>query len=255
MNIKQILTTAWSFTKRHSTKMLSGLALIGLGTSVATAIQDTPKAQLAVDRMRDELPEGQQPTKKDILKAALPAYGRTIASTALTAGCIVGAEYINDKQKALLGAAYAASEVALNKWKAKTKEVLGEERTHDIYEAQAKEEVAENPVTKANVINTGLGDSLIRDSWSGRYFTSDIEKVRRAVNDLNRDIINEMWATVNDWYYYLGIPSIEAGAQMGWNVDHLLEVDFSTEITDDGRPCLVIEYVRTPILYNGYFTR
>ena len=252
MGIKNILNMALTFTKKHSTKLLSGMALFGLGTSVSLAIKDTPKAQLAVDRMRDELPEGQEPTKMDILKAALPAYVPTIASTALTAGCIVGAEYINEKEKLMLATAYTGAEIALNKWKRKTQELLGERGTEDLHASMAKEDVEQNPVSKADVIITGHGDSLIYDSWSGRYFVSDIEFVRRAVNDLNRDIINEMWASMNDFYYYLGIPDISAGKQMGFNVDHMLKVQFSTQITDDNRPCLVLEYENEPVLYRGY---
>ena len=45
MGIKNILNTALTFTKKHSTKILTGMALFGLGTSVSLAIKDTPKAQ------------------------------------------------------------------------------------------------------------------------------------------------------------------------------------------------------------------
>ena len=252
MGFKAFIVNSAKFIRRHSTQFLSGMAVFGLGTSVAFAIKDTPAAQLAVDRLRDEMPEGQEPTKMEIFKAALPAYGRTIASTAITAGCIVGAEVINDREKALLTAACAASEAALTKWKQKTLETVGETKTTDIYEKMAKEEVQANPVTQANVIATGLGDSLILDSWSGRYFTSDINKVRQAVNEVNRDIINDMWATVNDFYYHLNLPDIDAGSRLGWNVDNMLEVQFTTEMTEDGRPCLVIGYVHQPSLYNGW---
>ena len=250
--IKGIAYSILKFARKNSTKLLTGMALFGLGTSVSLAIKDTPKAQLAVDRLKDELPEGQKPTKTDILKAALPAYGRTIVSTLVTAGCIIGGEFINEKQKAQLIALCTASEIALGKLENKTRDIFGAEGVEDIQAAIAKDDIAANPVSKSNVIITGHGDSLIYDSWSGRYFVSDIEYVRRAVNGLNAEVIQEMWASVNDFYDFLNIPDIEAGSECGWNVDHRLDVVFSTQMADDGRPCLVIEYVQRPIHYRSY---
>ena len=36
---------------------------------------------------------------------------------------------------------------------------------------------------------------------------------------------------------------------MGWNIDHMLNIDFASDITCDGRECLTIIYDNRPVGY------
>ena len=105
-----------------------------------------------------------------------------------------------------------------------------------------------NPVSKTNVIVTGGGTTRCYDHLSGRYFNSDIEKIRKAVNNLNHELLNGMgYASLNDFYDELGLAHSGIGSDMGWNViDGLIEIDFSSHIDDEGVPCIVLDYVRSP---------
>ena len=34
---------------------------------------------------------------------------------------------------------------------------------------------------------------------------------------------------------------------MGWNTDHMIDLTFSSTVTDDGRPCLVVSFRNEPM--------
>lgn len=59
--------------------------------------------------------------------------------------------------------------------------------------------------------------------------------------------MSEMFITINDLYYELGLSRIELGDEMGWAIDDgLIEVSFSTQLTENDEPCLVLNYNVTP---------
>jgi hypothetical protein len=64
------------------------------------------------------------------------------------------------------------------------------------------------------------------------------------MNEINRRIFaGDMYASVNDFYSELGLPPVDMGYQLGWNIDDKgLEVLFSSVLSPDGTPTLVIGY-------------
>mgnify|MGYP007102022932 FL=1 len=56
-----------------------------------------------------------------------------------------------------------------------------------------------------------------------------------------------MYIPLNDFYSELGLPNIEAGELLGWNIDRgYLDVRFDTQLADDGTPALVVNYQVIP---------
>ena len=56
-----------------------------------------------------------------------------------------------------------------------------------------------------------------------------------------------MYVSLNDFYSELDLKLSNNGYELGWKLDDgLIEVDFSSQISDDGRPCLVIDYLVAP---------
>jgi hypothetical protein len=99
------------------------------------------------------------------------------------------------------------------------------------------------------VIVTGKGDTLCYDTISGRYFKSDIEKIRKIVNDLNLRLRDENSISLNEFYYEFGLDSIKIGDDIGWNIsiNGYIEPHFSSQLASDGTPCLVLDYMCGPI--------
>ena len=88
---------------------------------------------------------------------------------------------------------------------------------------------------------------MCRDSFSGRYFNSDIEKFRRSINEFIQNRLQDMWVTLNDLYYELGLSSTKLGDLLGWDMDTgNVKVSFSTQLTEEGEPCLVLNYDVAP---------
>ena len=59
-----------------------------------------------------------------------------------------------------------------------------------------------------------------------------------------------MYVSLNDFYDEIGLDFTKVGRELGWSVDEgLIEIHFSSQLADDGTPCLVVEYY-TPPRYN-----
>ena len=73
-------------------------------------------------------------------------------------------------------------------------------------------------MSNSQVIVTEKGNTLCRDSISGRYFKSDIDKIKKVVNELNRQLIHQNYISLNEFYYELGLDSTKNGSYLGWNM-------------------------------------
>lgn len=140
-----------------------------------------------------------------------------------------------------MAAAYTLSEKAYSEYKEKVVEKLGEKKEKAYRDEVAQRRVDQDPVGKNKVHITGGGDVLCYDLYTGRYFQSSMETIKKAVNDVNFQVINNWGATLNDLYAGLGLSRTKIGEEVGWR-DSLLEMDYSTTMSDDDRPCICLDY-------------
>ena len=60
-------------------------------------------------------------------------------------------------------------------------------------------------------------------------------------------MIYDNYVSLNEFYDLLGREHTELGDELGWNLDSgLIEVDFTSKIADNGKPCIVISYSVAP---------
>ena len=110
-------------------------------------------------------------------------------------------------------------------------------------DAIAKDKIEKDPVSKHEVVFTGKGDTLCYDVISGRYFASDIDAIKKAVNELNRRMRDEMYISLNEYYAEINLDSIAIGDSLGWNIDKgYIDLYFSAQLAPDDTPCMVINY-------------
>lgn len=240
------------FTGKHAPEILTGIGIAGMVTTVVLAVKETPKACRLLDERKDELKTENLPgveIVKTTWKCYIPAAVTGVASIA----CIIGANSVHNKRTAAIAAAYKISETALSEYKDKVVEVIGEKKEQAVRDAIDKDHIQNNPVSKQQVIITTKGESLCYDAHSGRYFKSDIEQIRRAVNNLNHQMTaGDMYCSLNDFYDEIGLSHTDMGDELGWSIeDGLLDIDFGSQITDDGEPCIVLHYNISP-KYNYY---
>ena len=70
------------------------------------------------------------------------------------------------------------------------------------------------------------------------------------MNDLNRRMRDEMFISLNDFYCAIDNPDLgptKLGDMLGWNIDKgYIDLNFSSQLTTDGTPCLVLDYTVVP---------
>lgn len=246
LNLSKIVTDVRTTLSKHSPEILTGIGIVGMVTTTVLAVQATPKAiKLIEEKKRQERVEKLTPaeTVKTTWKCYIPAAATGITSIT----CLVGASSVNARRNTALAAAYKISETALTEYREKVVETIGEKKEQAVRDAVAKEKIEKNPVNQREIIVTGKGDTLCYDTLFGRYFKSDIEKLKRIENELNRRMRDEMYISLNEFYYEVGLEEVAAGHDLGWNIDRgYIELDFSSQLTTDGTPCLVVGFSTPP---------
>jgi len=181
---------------------------------------------------------------KYVFEKVWKLYIPAVTSAAFTCTAIVCANRIGTRRATALAAAYSISERAFDEYKEKVVEKFGQGKEREIHEelAQERAEKAKN----TEVIITGTGEVLCYDTITGRLFKSDMEKLRKAQNDLNEQLINNVYASLGDFYNLIGLPATPYSEEVGWNTDKLLEITFSSVLID-GVPCIALEYSVSPV--------
>jgi len=247
LNLSNIANGVRTAMKKHSPEILTGIGIAGMITTSVLAVKATPKALILIEDKKDE--EGvDKLTPVETIKAAWPCYIPAAVTGALSVACLIGASSVNVRRNAALATAYTLSESALKDYQEKVIETIGEKKEQDVRDAVAKERIARDPVSCKEVIITERGNALCYDVISGRYFKSDIDKLKKAENELNRQMRDEMRISLNEFYDELGLGHIAVGDDLGWNIEKgYIELDFSSQLADDETPCLVIGHGNLPV--------
>lgn len=230
---KSMVKTAGEVIRKNSPHILTALGAAGVvGTAVSTG--------KAVRNASEKIAENDLLDKKDIAKECWSCFVPPVLIGTASIACIIGADCVNTKRQAALYALYSAAVESAKEYEDKVKEMFGEGKEKKVRDSIAQDRVTANPDTNATFIPEGMVKCY--DEYSGRYFASTPEKIRKVQNDLNHTLISEMWVSVNDLYYELGMNRTKDGDEKGWNTDRLIEIDFSSCLDENGKPCLVIDY-------------
>lgn len=229
---------------KHSPEILIGFGIAGSVAAAVCAVKATPKALVLIEEKKKEL-QKEKLTPLETVQAAWPCYIPALAAEAASIICFLGSSRTNNRRNAALATAYTLSESAFREYKSKVIETIGEKKDRDVMDSVAKSKAEHIPVQE--VILTEKGNTLCLDCLSGRYFKTDIEKLKKAVNDLNFRMRSESFISLNDLYYEIGLDSTGIGEDLGWDIDKgYIEPRFSSQLTSDGSPCLVLDFQRSP---------
>lgn len=246
LNLSKIVKGVQVGLTKHSSEILTGIGIAGMITTTILAVKATPKALELIEERRKEW-EMDELSPIDTIKVAWKPYIPAMATGVASVACLIGASSVNMKRNAALATAYKLSETAFSEYKEKVVETIGEKKEEIIKDKVAKSKLEKDPVSKSEVIIISGGKTLCYDSISGRYFESDIEKIKRAVNELNRRMIVDMYISLSEFYDELGLNHTSISDELGWNLDDgSLEVYFSSQIADNGTPCIVLNYCLAP---------
>lgn len=242
-SFKTLMSNAGKSIERHSPQILLGVGIVGIGTSIVLAVKATPKAMELIEQKKEEK-QVEKLTAVETVKTTWKCYIPTAVTTVCTIMCLVKSNSEHTKRTAALATAYEFSRTALEQYKDKVVKVVGEKKAEEVKKEVAKEKVEE--VTKQNgptIVMMDNNDVCCIDSLSGQMFSSNIDKIKKAENEINYTLLNESYTSLNAFYSLIGAESTRLGSELGWNIDFgKLEISYTTQISENGKPCLVIEY-------------
>lgn len=249
LNFKQSMRLLQKNILKESPTILTILGAGGVVSTAILAVKATPKALYLIDEENAYRIDYDQKLLrgKEIVKLTWRLYLPAILSGAMAITCIVSANKINLRRNAALVGLYTITEASLKEYQEKVVEMIGENKEEKIRGEIAQDKLNSNPIEGNTIILTGNGDTLFCDSYSGRYFKSNMEAVRKTVNDYNELLLGEMYLTLNEWYDLLGLEEVEGGKMVGWEANSgLLKLEYSAKIATNSVPCIVLTFKQSP---------
>lgn len=228
------------FLQRNSSTILTCVGSVGVVATVFTAVKATPKAIALIKDAEAE--KGEELTKVETALVAAPAYIAPAVLGVSALACIFGANILSQRQQASMMGAYALLDNSFKEFKAKVQELYGEGTVSVVRGEIAKDHYEDDDVQVDD------GKQLFYDEFSNRYFESTMENVLNAELQINRLLAQDGGVYLNEFYEFLGIPTIEYGDYMGWSSFALCDmywwswIEFRHEkvTMDDGLECTII---------------
>lgn len=262
-NLSKLAKGARTGAVKHAPAILTVIGVAGFVATTFDAVRATPKALKAIEEekerqnriLADEAYENGNDIVEQIdklrpielVRVTWKFYIPTVALGLASMACLIGASSVHHKRNAALATVYQLSQTALSEYKEKVIETIGEEKEREIQDKVAEERLKKNPVANNEVIIVEQGNTLCYDALSGRYFKSDINKIKSAVNEVNKTLLDDMYISLNEFYDEIGLSHTSLGNQLGWNVNKgLIDVYFGSHITEDGQPCVVLNHSKAP---------
>lgn len=225
---------------KHSPEILTAIGITGMITTTVLAVKATPKALQIIE-------EEQAETPVEKIKVAWKPYIPSATTGIFSVACLIGASSVNARRNAALATAYKISETALTEYREKVVETVGQKKEKAIRDEVAKDKLEKNPINKNEVIVTGKGNTLCLDDLGGRQFTTDVDKIKKAENVINRKVLNNMYVSLNEFYDELGLSHTRLGDDLGWHIDDgYINIGFSAILNENDEPVLVLDYSVAP---------
>lgn len=251
MTLIEIAKKAEKLAVDNSPAILTAIGVTGtLTTAFLTGKASFKAAEIIADEQyqmdHNQVEVRNELESKEKLVLVWKLYIPAVGTGFLTVVCIIFANHIGTRRAAAVAAAYTISEKAFSEYKEKVVERLGTPKEQKIRDEVAQDRVNKNPGGR-DIVVTGGGEVLCYEAFTGRYFKSDMETLKKAQNDLNYTILNDGYASLSDFYSKIDLPGTSFSEEVGWTSDKLLELNFSTVLSEDGRPCISIDFMTAPV--------
>lgn len=228
---------------KKSPIILGILASIGVVATAVMAINATLKFTEIPDKVADGTGAI---SEKEFRMETMRIFTPVVAIGSATILCIVSSTVIGYKnQKALFGAYIMASNL-YKEYRKNAIEIGGEELDKEICEAMARQNCG------YHCINLDVPDMkvIFYDEISGRSKECYEREIMDAEYHLNRNYTLRGYATLNEWYEFVGWPPTKEGEKYGWDMDGgIMWVDIEHRLInrdDGGTPVYSIDYIYGP---------
>jgi hypothetical protein len=251
MDFRSFLEGSSKIVADNSPAILSAIAVTGtLTTAYLSGRAAFKAAQIIEDETRNRDVDFEQDYKpmelREQVQLTWKLYIPAASTVVMTVACIVAANRIGTRRAAALAAAYKFSERATAEYKAKVVEKFGEKKEQAARDELAQERIDKNPPKNGEVLYTGRGEVLCHEAFTGRYFLSDMQTLRKAQNDTNIVVIRDGYASLSVFYDLVGLAPTTHSDEVGWNTDRILDLKFSTCLAPDDTACISVDYAVVP---------
>lgn len=251
LNVSELFNTVRKGIVKHSPEILTAIGIAGTVTTTVLAVKATPKAMKLVEEAENEKTDNgccETLTKMEIVKVAWKPYIPAVITGVASVGCLIGASNVNIRRNAALATAYQISTTALNEYKDKVVETIGEDKAKEIKDKIIDEKKEKVEATKATYIITNDDDIIFYEPVSNREFKSTVNKIEKAMNEANKRMISgmEMHMTFNEWLDELNLPHSPIGDDIGWTANDCIDITFEDGRTENNKPCFIISYLQPP---------
>lgn len=253
MDVKVMLNRAKHVIKKKSPTILGVAAMGGVVATAYLASKASVQASRIIEKEEARVGAiaGTKARVKEYTPLVWKLYIPTVASGAVTIGCIAGSTKISKRRISAAQAAFVLSERAYSEYRDKVIQEYGQRKDQAIRDEIAEDRVKKTPPPSADILVVGPGNVLCCELYTGRYFPSDMETLRRTANDLNAHLLKHDRASLEDWHDMIGLSPTTLAGDLGWHSDRLMELVFTTVLTEDGRPALAFDYNYVRPLYEG----
>jgi len=230
--------------KTHYPLILTAVAGIGTVTTAYLAARAGYQSAKLLD-IKEELngiSDDRMERVVDRTKIVWKLYIPPAASAVATIGCLVLANRMETRKTLAAQSALAITQQLYSDYRYYVAEELGASKDQAIRDKIADNVIRQNPPPAKEVLITGPGNVLCCELYTRRYFTCDAETLRRAENEINKRMLNHDYATLDDFYWVVGLKGTTKSGETGWRVGRSLELEFTSVLTEDDRPCLAFEY-------------
>lgn len=236
-------TLIFSWANQNKKEILLGSGIAAMVTSTVLAVKATPNAV----RMYDAYSEQNGcPDTITTIKLVWKNYIPAAVSAGLGVASILGAGYLANQENAMLAAAYSLSQEQLSDY---IKAAKDSKNKDSILDDVAQSQLDNHPYSESDQANLPKlgGDTLFFDSYSGRYFKSDINAMDKCINYANHFLVMNGQMTLNDIYEIIGLESTTLGDYFTYYAsDDLIEINYSSKLTSDNEPCVVMQFSTLP---------
>lgn len=253
MNLPDLKSSVVAFMDGNAATILTTGGVVG---TVTTAVLSAKGHLKAMDVLREaEMDYAVQTDNvgrldsKDKALLIWQHYVPPVVIGSLTVSSIVAANMVSAKKAAALTAAYAVADGRLTEYKDKVAEKLTGPKKQAIQDEIAQDRVTNNPPSSNEVIIIASGEVLCHDSLTGRYFHSTVEQIRKAEHVINSELATCQYASLSQFYDEIGLPNTSFSDTVGWSAlkqDVPFELQLSTVMTPDQKPCISIDYSILP---------
>ena len=247
------------FIEKHSSAILTGISIIGVGVTTGLTIRSTIKAIKIVEKEKQDktifktiyadnksyqAPIVPKFDRKDIFLMTWKEYIPVAISGISTILCIIGIHNLNRRTQASLISAYALLDNTYKEYRKK----IQEEYPDDPKVINFEHEIIKSKFDKNMELDKDK--QLFFDYQSMRYFESTLKEVKEAEQHLNDCLAEDGYVCLNEMYDFLELPKTPYGWQLGWSYiysdtiysedDIKLRFEYEPITMDDGLECTII---------------